>query len=52
MKYLTHTGIAITGTLAAGLMGSTALAADIAEPGCVQAVSGFNGKLEAAGGYI
>lgn len=51
MRYLTHSGIVITGTLAAGLMGSTALAADI-EPGCVQAVSGINGKLEAAGGYI
>ena len=52
MKYLAHKGIVITGTMAAGLLGSTALAADIEQPGCVQAVSGFNGKLEGAGGYI
>ena len=51
MKYLAHTGIVITGTMAAGLLGSTALAADL-EPGCVPAVSGLNGKLEGAGGYI
>jgi hypothetical protein len=51
MKYLAQTGIALSGTLAVGLLGSTALAADI-EPGCVPAVSGFNGKIEAAGGYI
>jgi hypothetical protein len=51
MKYLAQTGFTLSGTLAVGLLGSTALAADI-EPGCVQAVSGFNGKIEAAGGYI
>ena len=48
MKYLAHTGIVITGTMAAGLLGSTALAADL-EPGCVPAVSGLNGKLEGGG---
>ncbi|MGE0240314.1 MAG: hypothetical protein AB7F09_22975 [Parvibaculaceae bacterium] len=52
MRYLAHTGILITGTMAAGLLGSTALAADIEQPGCVPAVSGVNGKLEGAGGYI
>jgi hypothetical protein len=52
MRYLTHTGIMITGTMAVGLLGSTAMAADIIEPGCVPAVSGLNGKLEGAGGYI
>lgn len=51
MRYLTQTGIVITGTVAAGLLGPTALAADI-EPSCVPAVSGLNGKLEAAGGYV
>lgn len=51
MKYLARTGLVIGGTMAAGLLSSTALAADI-EPGCVPAVSGLNGKLEAAGGYI
>jgi hypothetical protein len=51
MKYLARTGLFISGTMAAGLLSSTALAADI-EPGCVPAVSGLNGKLEAAGGYI
>jgi hypothetical protein len=52
MRYLTHTGLLISGTLAAGLLSSTALAADIEQPGCVPAVSGLNGKLEGAGGYI
>jgi hypothetical protein len=51
MKYLARTGLVIGGTMAAGLLSSTALAADI-EPGCVPAVSGLNGKLEGAGGYI
>lgn len=51
MKYLTRTGVFVTGTMAVGLLSTTALAADV-EPGCVQAVSGVNGKLEAAGGYI
>jgi hypothetical protein len=44
-------GAVITGTFALGLMGTTALSADI-DQGCTPAVSGLNGKLEGAAGYI
>jgi opacity protein-like surface antigen len=52
MRFVTQSGLLITGTVAAGLLSSSALAADIEQPGCVPAVSGINGKLEGAGGYI
>lgn len=52
LRFRTVGGV-ITGTFAFGLMFSTSLswAAD-ADPGCVQAVSGINGKLDAAAGYL
>ncbi len=53
LKFRTTGGV-ITGTFAFGLMFSTSLslAADVGVPGCVQAVSGFNGKLDASAGYL
>ena len=43
--------ILVSGTLGFGLMFGSAMAADIAQE-CMPAVSGLNGKLEGAGGYI
>ena len=43
--------ILVSGTLGFGLMFGSAMAADIAQE-CTPAVSGLNGKLEGAGGYI
>jgi hypothetical protein len=45
------TGAALSGTLAVTTFGSSALAADVVEPGCTPAVSAFNGKLEGGAGY-
>ena len=52
LRFHTAGGI-VTGTFAFGLMFSTSLsfAADIG-PGCIPAVSGLNGKLDAAAGYL
>ena len=52
IKFHTAGGI-ITG-LAFGLMFSTSwsLAADVGPPGCIPAVSGFNGKLDGSVGYL
>ncbi len=40
----------LSGTVMSGMFGSAVMAADI-ETGCVPAVSGLTGKLEASGGY-
>ncbi len=45
------TGAALTGTLAITAFGGSAFAADVVEPGCTPAVSGFNGKIEGGAGY-
>ena len=42
--------VLMSGTMMSGMFGSAVVAADI-DPGCVPAVSGLTGKLEASGGY-
>ena len=41
----------MTGTIAAGMYGSLAMAADISSPSTLPAVSGPNGKVEIGGGF-
>ncbi|MGB8314319.1 MAG: hypothetical protein WCE69_07485 [Aestuariivirga sp.] len=41
----------MTGTIAAGMYGSLAMAADISSPSTLPAVSGINGKAEIGGGF-
>ena len=42
----------MTGTIAAGMYGGLAMAADISSPSTLPAVSGINGKAEIGGGFI